>query len=152
MRRFLQGSGGSDIGSALGSKLSKMGAGGVNKLLNPQQREAELHRQHMDEIKRKKIRHARKLKQKGLLEGNKDADFTKLFGQDIDQFLENSDWDIESDQVSMKSGASRAASMRSSARSSRIKGLERNYLARMDPKGNATGMPKRKKQGFRGSG
>ena len=85
------------------------------------------------------------------MDGNKDADFTKLFGQDIDQFLENSEWDIESDQVSMKSGASRAASLRSSARSSRIKGLERNYLQRIDPKGS-TGMGKKKKKGFRGLG
>jgi hypothetical protein len=28
--------------------------------------------------------------------GKKDADFEKMFGKDIDEFLEDSEWDIES--------------------------------------------------------
>jgi hypothetical protein len=62
--------------------------------------------------------------------GDKDADFAKLFGQDIDQFLENSEFDIDSDAMSMRSGASRGskASGRSSLQSSRLRSLEKNYL------------------------
>jgi hypothetical protein len=38
----------------------------------------------------------------------KDADFEKMFGQDIDEFLEDSEWDIESmDKMSQFSKGSK---------------------------------------------
>jgi hypothetical protein len=38
---------------------------------------------------------------------SKDADFEKMFGKDIDEFLEDSEWDIESiDKLSRKSKVS----------------------------------------------
>ena len=51
----------------------------------------------MDEIKRKQIAKAKKQKAEGKLgKISKDADFEKMFGKDIDEFLEDSEWDIES--------------------------------------------------------
>lgn len=42
--------------------------------------------------------------------GINDADFEQMFGKDIDQFLEDSEWDIESqDKVSQGSRASRGS-------------------------------------------
>lgn len=42
--------------------------------------------------------------------GINDADFEQMFGKDIDQFLEDSEWDIESqDKVSQGSRGSRAS-------------------------------------------
>jgi len=38
----------------------------------------------------------KKRKEKGGKGGAKDADFEKMFGKDIDEFLEDSEWDIES--------------------------------------------------------
>lgn len=46
----------------------------------------------MDEIKKRNAQ--KKKKMQGAL--TKDADFEKMFGKDIDQFLEDSEWDIES--------------------------------------------------------
>lgn len=40
--------------------------------------------------------------------GKKDADFEKMFGKDIDEFLEDSEWDIESmDKMSQFSKGSK---------------------------------------------
>merc|ERR1712146_308964 len=73
---------------------------------------------------------------------------------------ENSEFDIDSDAMSMRSGASRGsrASVRSSVQSSRLRSLEKNYLQRIEGggglKGNASGMPNKKgKKGgkFRGT-
>jgi hypothetical protein len=45
-------------------------------------------------------------KNQGLL--SKDADFEKMFGKDIDEFLEDSEWDIESiDKMSQFSRGSK---------------------------------------------
>lgn len=54
-----------------------------------------------------------------------DPDFEKMFGKDIDEFLEDSDWDIESfDNMSQFSkGTSRSA-----MQDGRIRGLESIYL------------------------
>lgn len=41
--------------------------------------------------------------------GLKDQDFEKMFGKDIDQFLEDSEWDIESQFDDKASHASRAS-------------------------------------------
>jgi hypothetical protein len=57
--------------------------------------EQALKQKKMDEIRRRKANK----KQKGHI--SKDADFEKMFGKDIDEFLEDSEWDIESfDQMS----------------------------------------------------
>jgi hypothetical protein len=49
-------------------------------------------------------------KKKAKKRGINDADFEQMFGKDIDQFLEDSEWDIESqDKVSQGSRASRAS-------------------------------------------
>jgi len=51
----------------------------------------------MDEIRKKQIAKAKKLKAQGKVgKISKDADFEKMFGKDIDEFLEDSEWDIES--------------------------------------------------------
>jgi len=136
VKRYLKGSGASDMGSAAGagSRVGKRGAEATSKLLDPQQREAQLKNQRLEEIRRKKIKQAKRLREKGVIGGDKDADFAKLFGQDIDQFLENSEFDIDSDAMSMRSGASRGskASGRSSLQSSRLRSLEKNYLQRIE--------------------
>ena len=70
-----------------------MSVPGTNPGLNPQQREAQLKKQQMDEIRRKK---AKKIAAGKIGKISKDADFEKMFGKDIDEFLEDSEWDIES--------------------------------------------------------
>jgi hypothetical protein len=54
-----------------------------------------------------------------------DPDFEKMFGKDIDEFLEDSDWDIESfDNMSQYSrGTAKSAFL-----DGRIRGLESIYL------------------------
>jgi hypothetical protein len=66
--------------------------------MDPQQREAALKKQQLDDIKRRQIARAaqKKRKEKGGKAGDKDANFEKMFGKDIDEFLEDSEWDIES--------------------------------------------------------
>ena len=83
----------------------------------------------MDEIKRKKIAKARRDKEKGKV--TKDADFEKMFGKDIDEFLEDSEWDIESiDKMSQFSKGSKNTFRISQA--SKLKGLEKVYLQRIE--------------------
>ena len=44
-----------------------------------------------------KIARAKQLKAEGKIgKISKDVDFEKMFGKDIDEFLEDSEWDIES--------------------------------------------------------
>lgn len=58
-----------------------------------------------------------------------DVDFEKMFGKDIDEFLEDSEWDIESiDKMSHFSKGSKATIRSSAAVSSRLKGMEKVYL------------------------
>ena len=58
----------------------------------------------------------------------KDADFEKMFGQDIDEFLEDSEWDIESmDKMSQFSKGSKQT-IHSAAQAGKLKGLEKLYL------------------------
>jgi hypothetical protein len=73
-----------------------------------------------------------------------------MFGKDIDEFLEDSEWDIESiDKMSQFSKGSKNTFRSSQA--SKLKGLEKVYLQRidgdkkqnMDMQGNKTGMPKK---------
>lgn len=62
-------------------------------------------------------------------ENDKDVDFEKMFGKDIDEFLEDSEWDIESiDKMSHFSKGSKATIRSSAAVSSRLKGMEKVYL------------------------
>ncbi len=57
--------------------------------------------------------------------GGGDPDFEKMFGKDIDEFLEDSDWDIES--FGKMSNFSKGTS-RSAFGDGRIRGLESIYL------------------------
>ena len=53
---------------------------------------------------------------------SKDADFEKMFGKDIDEFLDDSEWDIESiDKMSR-------GSKRSNASAAKLRNLEKVYL------------------------
>jgi hypothetical protein len=65
----------------------------------------------MDDIKRRQIARAAAKKRKEKAAGGKvpkDADFEKMFGKDIDEFLEDSEWDIESmDKMSQFSKGSK---------------------------------------------
>lgn len=61
--------------------------------------------------------------------GLKDGDFEQMFGNDIDKFLENSEWDIESmDKVSHNSRDS--AGSRNNEK--KLKQMERLYLKRLE--------------------
>lgn len=95
---------------------------------------------------------------------SKDADFEKMFGKDIDEFLEDSEWDIESiDKMSQFSKNSKQT-IRSAAQAGKLRGLEKLYLQRIETSmnkntlqmtgqpGAAGQKPKKKKDGFRGDG
>jgi len=63
---------------------------------------------------------------------SKDADFEKMFGKDIDEFLEDSEWDIESmDKMSQFSKHSKNT-IRSAAQAGKLRGLEKLYLQRIE--------------------
>ena len=80
----------------------------------------------MDEIRRKKAKKGKK----GRI--SKDADFEKMFGKDIDEFLEDSEWDIESiDRMSRASKGSKAT-IRSNSNASKLRNLEKVYLKRIE--------------------
>jgi hypothetical protein len=58
-----------------------------------------------------------------------------MFGKDIDEFLEDSEWDIESiDKMSQFSKGSKV-SIRSASQTNKLKGLEKVYLQRIEPAG-----------------
>jgi hypothetical protein len=96
--------GGSESRSNIGGKTQSIRGmhrahnDSASKLMDPEQREQHLKSRQMEEIKRLKAAkleaRKRKLAAKGHL--TKDADFEKMFGKDIDEFLEDSEWDIES--------------------------------------------------------
>jgi hypothetical protein len=61
--------------------------------------------------------------------GMKDGDFEQMFGKDIDQFLEDSEWDIESmDKVSHLSKGSGT----SAQNEAKLKQMEKLYLKRLE--------------------
>lgn len=65
---------------------------------------------------------------------SKDADFEKMFGKDIDEFLEDSEWDVDSlDKMSHFSRGSKAT-IRSAAQD-KLRGLEKMYLQRIEGAG-----------------
>lgn len=78
----------------------------------------------MEAIARKRA--VKKAKKAGKL--SKDADFEKMFGKDIDEFLEDSEFDIESmDKMSQFSKGSKQT-IRSASNANRLRGLEKLYL------------------------
>jgi hypothetical protein len=84
-----------------------------------------------------------KLRRKnGALAGPGDPDFEKMFGKDIDEFLEDSDWDVESfDNMSQFSrGTAKSAFL-----DNKIRGLESIYLQRIE-----SGMKRGVKKGSKG--
>lgn len=84
----------------------------------------------MDEIKRKQIAKAAAKRRAQRTAGkiSKDADFEKMFGKDIDEFLEDSEWDIESmDKMSAFSRGSKNT-IRSAHQAGKLRGLEKVYL------------------------
>ena len=79
----------------------------------------------MDEIKYRK---AKKRAAGKIGKISKDADFEKMFGKDIDEFLEDSAWDIESiDKMSQFSKGSKNT-IHSASNAGKLKGLEKLYL------------------------
>jgi len=117
-----------DLGSAIGSKKSRHFGESTSKLLNPQQREDQLKKETMEYIAKKRA--AKRAKVAGKI--SKDADFEKMFGKDIDEFLEDSEFDIESiDKMSQFSKGSKGT-IRSAAQAGRLRGLEKLYLQRID--------------------
>lgn len=96
----------SEMGSQVGSRVGLKIGGQTSSLLDPQQRQDALQQKALDEIRRKKIAKAKRDQAKGKI--SKDADFEKMFGKDIDEFLEDSEWDIESiDKMSQFSKGSK---------------------------------------------
>jgi hypothetical protein len=95
---------------------------------------------HMRE-QRLKQRRMNELKSKGKkLKNGGDPDFEKMFGKDIDEFLEDSDWDIES--IDNMSHYSKGTSRSALGQDGRIRGLESIYLQRIETSLKKTpGMP-----------
>jgi hypothetical protein len=117
----------SDVGSNIGSRLG----GTSTKNLDPQQREALLKKRQMDEIQRKKAAKEKAQGGKGA-KFSKDEDFEKLFGQDVEKFLDDSEWDIDSiDKLSYLSKGSKG-SVRSASQAGKLRGLEKLYLQRIE--------------------
>ncbi len=99
-------------------------------------REQRLKQRKLNELKSKK-------KGKKMRAGGGDPDFEKMFGKDIDEFLEDSDWDIESfDNMSnFSKGTSRSV-----LHDGRIRGLESIYLQRIETSMKRGGALQSKKQ------
>lgn len=58
-----------------------------------------------------------------------------MFGKDIDEFLEDSEWDIESmDKMSQFSKGSKGT-IRSAAQAGKLRNLEKLYLQRIETQG-----------------
>jgi len=87
------------------------------------------HHLREQKLKQKKMSELRKRNQKKRPKMDKDADFEKMFGKDIDEFLEDSDWDIESFERMSQFSRGTARSLRDG---SRLRGLESIYLQRLE--------------------
>jgi len=130
---------GSAAGSRVGggSRLGGLKKAGDDSLrnLNPQQREADLKQAQIDDINaRKQAKLAAKKRKLAGKPGKitKDADFEKMFGKDIDEFLEDSEWDIDSiDKMSQFSKNSKNT-IRSANQAGKLRGLEKLYLQRIE--------------------
>lgn len=76
--------------------------------------------------------------------GMKDGDFEQMFGKDIDQFLEDSEWDIESmDKVSQNS----RDSVGSRKNELKLKQMEKLYLKRLEAQGSSPVVKNQKNRG-----
>lgn len=73
-------------------------------------------------IRRKKAKKARKI-------GMKDGDFEKMFGENIDQFLEDSEWDVDSFDKMSHTSKNTAQSHKNEMK---LKAMEKNYLNRIE--------------------
>ncbi len=82
------------------------------------------HHLREEKLKKQKLKELR-MRTKYKKKGPNDPDFEKMFGRDIDEFLEDSDWDVESfDNMSQYSrGTAKSAFL-----DGRIRGLESIYL------------------------
>ena len=102
------------------------------------------HHLREEKLKKQKLKELRlkgKLKKKKGTAG--DPDFEKMFGKDIDEFLEDSDWDIESfENMSQYSrGTAKSAFL-----DGRIRGLESIYLQRLESQMKKGAGTKQKRQ------
>jgi hypothetical protein len=80
------------------------------------------HAKKMSEMRKKKAKKARQV-------GMKDGDFEKMFGENIDQFLEDSEWDVDSfDKMSHAS----KNSAQSAQNQMKLKAMEKVYLSRIE--------------------
>ena len=107
----------------------------------------------MDEIRKNQIAKAKKKAAAGGQTGkiSKDADFEKMFGKDIDEFLEDSEWDIESiDKMSQVSKGSKIT-IWSASNAGKLKGLEKLYLQRIDNGINKNTLEMNKTKGPKGT-
>lgn len=87
------------------------------------------HHLREQKLKQRKTNEAKAKKRVRRQRGAADPDFEKMFGKDIDEFLEDSDWDIESfDNMSnFSKGTSQSV-----LHDGRIRGLESIYLQRIE--------------------
>ena len=109
--------GGSDVDAQ--SQMSGMYSRGSRQGLGIAKNPTSHSRQNMNDMRDRK-RQARTRKGDAT-----DGDFEKMFGKDIDQFLEESDWDIDSyEKMSQYS----RASGRNSQNEQKLKAMEKVYL------------------------
>lgn len=78
-------------------------------------------------IRRKKAKKARKI-------GMKDGDFEKMFGENIDQFLEDSEWDVDSFDKMSRTSNNTAQSHKNEMK---LKAMEKTYLSKVEKQQSA---------------
>ena len=131
--------------NSIAFKASAIRAAGVS-LLDPQQRGGgtQLYEKKSRDYLIKKNNLLRKTGQQRLSQQSKDKDFEKLFGQDIDEFLDNSKWDVNSE------GHMSQLSQGTIKSSKRLRGLEDIYLKRIDSQKDMPMIKSKLNKGFRG--
>jgi hypothetical protein len=118
------------INDSMGDAMSAGRTHTANKSNWRNQNHPDHQQEKIAHIRRKKQKKARKI-------GMKDGDFEKMFGENIDQFLEDSEWDVDSfDKMSHASGQT-AQSHRNEMK---LKAMEKNYLNRIEKQ--QSGQPK----------
>jgi hypothetical protein len=91
----------------------------------------------MNDLKRKQIARAAAKRRAQIAAGEpvtKDVDFEKMFGKDIEAFLDDSEWELESMGDKM-SNFSKGHSVKSASNRSKLRGLERAHLTRVESQG-----------------
>ena len=106
------------------SQMSGMYSRGSRQNLGVVKNPTSHSRQHLNDLRENK-RRARTRKGDGT-----DGDFEKMFGKDIDQFLEESDWDIDS--YEKMSQFSKASGRNSQQNDQKLKAMEKVYLQRIE--------------------